>query len=49
MRTGSAPQVLAVLRNAVIALVHATGQRIRPAREAFAENKWQAIKLIMGI
>jgi hypothetical protein len=48
LRTGSAPQVLALLRNTVIALVHATGQRPRPAREAFAENKWRAIRLIMG-
>jgi hypothetical protein len=48
VRSGSAPQVLAELRNAALNLIRKTGQKPRPAREAFAERKWHAIKLVMG-
>ena len=46
VRTGSAPQALAELRNAALTLIRRTGQKPRPAREAFAENKWRAIRLV---
>jgi hypothetical protein len=48
VRTGSAPQILAELRNIALTIIRQTGQQPRPAREAFAERKWTAIKLIMG-
>ena len=48
VRTGSAPQVLAELRNATLTLIRRTGQKPRPAREAFAEQKWKAIRLVMA-
>jgi len=47
VRAGSAPQVLADLRNAALTLIRRTGQRPRPARELFAERKWTAIRLVM--
>jgi len=47
VRSGSAPEVLAKLRNAVLTLIRRTGQKPRPAREAFAEQKWSAIRLVM--
>lgn len=47
VRTGSAPAVLAELRNAALTLIRRTGQKPRPAREAFAERKWSAIRLVM--
>lgn len=47
VRTGSAPEILAELRNAVLTMIRKTGQKPRPAREAFAEQKWSAIRLIM--
>ena len=34
VRTGSAPQVLAEIRNATLTLIRRTGQKPRPAREA---------------
>jgi Transposase DDE domain len=46
VRSGSAPQVLADLRNAALTLIRRTGQKPRPAREAFAERKWTAIRLV---
>jgi len=48
VRTGSAPQIMAELRNAVLTTIRQTGQKPRPAREAYAERKWSAIKLVMG-
>ena len=48
VRTGSAPQVLAEIRNATLTLIRRTGQKPRPAREAFAERKWNAIRLVMS-
>jgi hypothetical protein len=47
VRSGSAPQALAEIRNAVLTLIRRTGQKPRPAREAFAERKWDAIRLVM--
>lgn len=47
VRTGSAPQVLAEIRNAVLTMIRKSGQKPKPAREAFAERKWTAIKLII--
>jgi hypothetical protein len=46
VRTGSAPQALAELRNAALTLIRRTGQQPRSAREAFAEQKWKAIRLV---
>ena len=46
VRSGSAPQALADLRNAALTLIRRTGQKPRPAREAFAEQKWKAIRLV---
>jgi hypothetical protein len=48
VRSGSAPRALAELRNAALTLIRQTGQRPRPAREAFAEQKWRAIRLVRG-
>jgi len=47
VRSGSAPRVLADLRNTALTLIRRTGQKPRPAREAFAERKWSAIRLVM--
>ena len=46
VRSGSAPQALAEIRNATLTLIRKIGQKPRPAREAFAENKWKAIRLV---
>lgn len=46
VRTGSAPQALAAIRDATLNLIRKTGQKPRPAREAFAEQKWKAIRLV---
>jgi hypothetical protein len=45
VRSGSAPQALAAIRDAALNLIRKTGQKPRPAREAFAEHKWKAIRL----
>jgi hypothetical protein len=47
VRSGSAPRVLADLRNACLTLIRRTGQQPRPAREHFAERKSTAIRLVM--
>jgi hypothetical protein len=39
--------VLAELRNSALTLIRKTGQKPRPAREAFAEQKWRAIRLVL--
>ena len=46
VRAGSAPQALADLRNAALTLIRRSGQKPRPAREALAEQKWKAIRLV---
>jgi hypothetical protein len=46
VRTGAAPQALAAIRDAVLNYLRQIGQKPRPAREAFAENKWKAIRLV---
>jgi hypothetical protein len=46
VRSGCAPQALAEIRNAALTL-RRTGQKPRPARKAFAERKWTAIRLVM--
>jgi Transposase DDE domain len=46
VRSGSAPQALATIRDATLNLIRKTGQKPRPAREAFAEQKWKAIRLV---
>ena len=46
VRSGSAPQALAEIRNAALNLIRKTGQKPRPAREAFAAQKWKAIRLV---
>ena len=48
VRSGSAPRALADIRNAALTLIRRSGQKPRPAREAFAERKWSAIKLVMN-
>lgn len=47
VRSGSAPRVLADMRNAALTLIRRTGQKPRPAREAFAEHKWRAIRTVI--
>lgn len=49
VRSGSAPRALAEIRNTALTLIRRTGQKPRPAREAFAERKWGAIRLVMGV
>lgn len=46
VRTGSAPQTLAHLRDAVLHAIRKRGLKPREAREAFAENKTAAIRLV---
>lgn len=46
VRSGSAPQALAAIRDADLHLIRKTGQKPRPARESFAEQKWKAIRLV---
>lgn len=46
VRSGSAPQALAAIRDAALNLIRKTGQKPRPARETFAEQKWKAIRLV---
>ena len=48
VRSGSAPQALADIRCAALNLIRRSGQKPRPAREAFAEQKWKAIRLVTG-
>ena len=44
--SGSAPQALAEIRTAALNLIRKTWQKPRPAREAFAEQQWKAIRLV---
>jgi predicted transposase YbfD/YdcC len=45
--TGSAPAALSELRKAALTMIRKTGQKPRPARETYAERKWNAINLVM--
>ncbi len=47
VRTGAAPEALADLRNAALTLIRRRKLKPRDAREAFAANKWTAIRLVM--
>jgi hypothetical protein len=38
----------AAINDAALTLIRRTGQKPRPAREAFAEHKWSAIRLVMN-
>jgi predicted transposase YbfD/YdcC len=46
VRTRSAPQALAAIRTAVLNHIRQSGEKPRPAREAFSENKWKAIRTV---
>jgi hypothetical protein len=46
VRTGNAPAALAHIRDAVLTLIRRSGLLPKPAREAFAENKRAAIRLV---
>ena len=47
VRSGSAPQVMAELRNSTLTLIRKSGQKPRPARQAFAARPKAAIRAIM--
>ncbi len=47
VRSGSAPEALADIRNAALNLIRRRGHKPRDAREAFAASKWTAIRLVM--
>jgi predicted transposase YbfD/YdcC len=47
VRTGSAPQVMAELRNATLSIIRRKNQKPRPAREAFAARPKIAIRQVM--
>ena len=47
VRSGAAPEVMADLRNATPTLIRRSGQKPRPAREAYAARPRSAIKLIL--
>lgn len=46
VRSGSAPQAIAELRNASLTLIRRSGHKPRPAREAFAARPWAAIRTV---
>ena len=47
VRTGEAPKVMAELRNATLTLIRRSGQKPRPAREAYAARPRAAIKRVL--
>ena len=47
VRSGSAPEAMAELRNASLTLIRSSGREPRPAREAFAARPWAAIRQVM--
>jgi predicted transposase YbfD/YdcC len=47
VRSGSAPEAMAELRNASLTLIRRSGNKPRPAREAFAARPWAAIRAVM--
>ena len=48
VRSGAAPRALASMRDFVLATIRRRGEKPRPAREYFAENKAAAIRLVTG-
>ncbi len=46
VRTGEAPKVMAELRNATLTIIRQSGEKPRPAREAYAARPWAAIKRV---
>lgn len=46
VRSGRAPEALAHIRDAALTLIRRKGLKPKPAREAFAENKRAAIRLV---
>ena len=46
VRSGSAPQALADLRNAALTFIRRSGLKPRRARETYAEQKWKVIRLV---
>lgn len=46
VRSGNAPAALAHIRDAALTLIRRSGQKPKPAREAFAENRRAAIRLV---
>lgn len=47
VRTGEAPKVMAELRNAVLTLIRQSGEKPRPAREAYAARPRAAIRRLL--
>jgi Transposase DDE domain len=47
VRSGSAPEAMAELRNSALTLIRRSGEKPRPAREAYAARPWSAIKAVM--
>jgi predicted transposase YbfD/YdcC len=45
VRSGSAPQALAAIRDGMLSYIRRTGQKPRPARKTFAASTWKAIRL----
>ena len=48
VRSGSAPQALAHLRDGALALIRRSGLQPKPAREAFAANPRAAIRAVIS-
>lgn len=46
VRSGEAPKVMAELRNATLTLIRQSGQKPRPAREAYASRPRAAIRRV---
>ena len=47
VRSGSAPKIMAEIRNATLTMIRRSGHKPRPAREAFAARPRAAIKAVM--
>lgn len=47
VRSGSAPKIMAEIRNAALTMIRRSGHKPRPAREAFAARPQAAIKAVM--
>ena len=47
VRSGSAPKIMAEIRNAALTMIRRSGHKPRPAREAFAARPRAAIKAVM--
>ena len=47
VRSGSAPKIMAQIRNAALTMIRRSGHKPRPAREAFAARPRAAIKAVM--